>query len=85
MSALELQVYELFKNRFSETEARLIVEYFEAKAEEKYQQKKDILATKQDVSEAKADIIKWSFVFWIGTVVTILGGLLAILKLFFNK
>ena len=73
------------KSRFSEIEAKLIVEYIEIKAEEKYQQKKDILATKQDLSEVKADIIKWSFVFWVGTVITVLGGLFAILKLFFDR
>ena len=28
----------------------------------------DVLATKQDVAEAKADIIKWMFIFWIGQV-----------------
>jgi hypothetical protein len=92
MSTTELQVYELFKNRFSESEAKLIVAYFDEKAEEKYQQKKDILATKEDVgivrkeiAESKAELIKWSFIFWVGTVITVLGGLFAILKLFFNK
>ncbi len=92
MSAIELQVYELFKSRFSENEAKLIVAYIEEKAEEKYQQKKDVLATKEDIgvlkkdiAESKAELIKWSFVFWVGTVLTVLGGLFAILKLFFNK
>ena len=92
MTVTELQVYDLFKNRFSDNEARMIVTYFEEKTEEKYHQKKDSLATKEDIgilkkeiAESKAEQIKWSFVFWVGTVVTILGGLFAILKLFFNK
>lgn len=92
MSVNKLQVYEILKSRFSESEAKLIAAYFDEKAEEKYLQKKDILATKEDIgvvrkeiAESKADLIKWSFVFWIGTIMTILGGLFAILKLFFNK
>jgi hypothetical protein len=80
------------KKRFSELEAKLIVEYFDIKAEEKYQQKKDILATKEDIAtvrkeiaESKSEMIKWSFIFWTGTVITVLGSLFAILKLFFDR
>ena len=40
---------------------------------------------KVQIVETKAEIIKWSFVFWIGTVIAVLGGLFGILKLFFNK
>jgi hypothetical protein len=36
-----------------------------------------ILATKQDLSEAKVDIIKWQ----VGTAIAIIGILLAIIKL----
>ncbi|HWK05420.1 MAG TPA: hypothetical protein VNS58_17395 [Puia sp.] len=92
MKPLELKVYEIFKNKLGQQEAEAIIEYFEAAADKKYEEKKDILATKEDigqlrkeVAETKADIIKWSFVFWVGTVITVLGGLFAILKLFFNK
>jgi hypothetical protein len=85
MSALELKVYEIFKSKFSEEEAATVIEYFEAKAEQKYEQKKDTLATKSDISEAKTDIIKWMFIFWTGTIITILGGLFGFLKLFLGK
>ena len=46
------------------------IEFFEMKADEKYAQKKDILATKDDIaivrkeiSESKSDTIKWMFIF----------------------
>ena len=35
---------------------------------------KDTLATKTDLANLKADIIKWMFIFWAGTVV--LSGIL---------
>ncbi len=85
MSSLELEVYEIFKNRFTEKEASKVIEYFEAKAEEKYLQKKDTLATKQDISEAKADVIKWMFIFWIGQLAATTGILFALLNLYFKK
>ena len=51
MSALELEVYEILKNRFSDTEAAKVIELFEAKAEEKISQKKDVFMTKNDKEE----------------------------------
>ena len=51
MSSLELEVYEIFKNRFTEKEAAKVIEYFEEKAEEKIGQKKDIFMTKGDKIE----------------------------------
>lgn len=49
------------------------------------QLKKEMSEMKVQIVETKAEIIKWSFVFWIGTIITVLGGLFGILKLFFNK
>jgi len=34
--------------------------------------RKDLLATKADLADVKADIIKWMFLFWLGTVCTFL-------------
>lgn len=83
MQAIELKVYELFKSRFSEAEATMIVEYIEAKAEKKYEEKKDILATKSDINdvrleirETKVDIIKWL----IGTGIAIVSIIIAVIK-----
>jgi hypothetical protein len=75
MSALELKFYEIFKSKFSEQEAAIVIGYFEAKAE-----KKDVLATKHDLSEVKADIIKWMFIFWIGQLAATFGLVLLFLK-----
>ncbi len=85
MSTLELKAYEVLKTKLGEQEATTLIEYFEAKAEEKYIQKKDVLATKQDLSETKADIIKWMFIFWIGQIAVLTGIIFAILNLYFKK
>ena len=69
MSALELQAYELFKKRFSEEEAKIVIQYFESKAEEKIQQKKAVFLTKDD----KIDLIKWMVGFWIAQMAAIIG------------
>ena len=77
MSALELQVYDLFKKRFNDEEARLVIEFFDAKADKKYEQNLKVVSTKEDlvreigsvrkeISEAKFEMIKWMFIFWVG-------------------
>lgn len=61
MSTLELKVYDIFKSRFSEQEASIVIEYFDNKSDEKFQQRKEVMATKSDIHEAKVDIIRWMF------------------------
>lgn len=35
----------------------------------------------QRLSELKADLVKWMFIFWAGTTFTILGAVIALLRL----
>lgn len=57
-----------------------MVEYVETRVEEEFARKKDILATKEDIT----NIIKWMppgrFIFWIGQIGVIFG----MLKVFFS-
>jgi hypothetical protein len=80
MSAIELKAYEILKLKLGEQEAATLIEYFETKAEQKYQDKKDFIATKQDLAETKSDIIKWMFIFWIGQIAATFGFILLYLK-----
>ena len=73
MSTLELKVYEIFKNKLGEKEAETVIEQFEAKAEEKYMQKKDVLATKEDLANVKADMIKWFVALFMALAGMIIG------------
>lgn len=81
MQVAEIELYEILKSKLGEKEAKTLVEYIEAKVEKKLEEKHDILATKTDLANMKADIIKWMFLFWIGQ----LASLAAILQIFFHK
>ncbi len=81
MHLAEIELYEILKSKLGEKEAKNLVEYIEAKADKKLAEKQDILATKADLANMKADIIKWIFLFWIGQ----LASLIAILQIFFRK
>jgi hypothetical protein len=80
MQIAEIELYEILKEKVGEKEAKTLVEYIEAKVEKKFQEKKDILATKEDLANLRADIIKWMFIFWAGQI----GALIAILQIFFR-
>ena len=80
MTALESKVYEIFKNRFSEKEAEIVIKFLEEKIERKYEEKKDILLTKEDkidllskIESAKTDMLKWFFAFFITLILMVLG------------
>ena len=38
------------------------------------------LATKADLAETKAELLKWMFIFWAGHTVTVVGIVIAIVK-----
>jgi len=79
MQVAEIELYEILKPKIGEKEARTLVEYIETKVDRKLEEKKDVLATKEDIANLRADIIKWMFLFWIGQ----LASLIAILQIFF--
>ena len=81
MHVAEIELYEILKTKLGEKEAKTLVEYIEAKVDKKLDEKQNILATKVDLANLKADIIKWMFLFWIGQ----LASLTAILQIFFRK
>lgn len=54
MHVAEIELYEILKTKLGEKEAKTLVEYIEAKVEKGLDEKKDILATKQDIADLKA-------------------------------
>lgn len=83
----EIELYEILRSKLGDKEAKNLVEYVETRVERKFEEKKDVLATKQDITnldvkieQVKSEIIKWMFLFWIGQ----LASLIAILQIFFK-
>lgn len=87
MSTLVLKVYDIFKTKLGEADAKTIIEYFEAKADEKYEQKKDVLATKEDINRLEIGIVQLENrftkqLYWVNIVqfLATISSILAILK-----
>lgn len=84
MYVSEINLFNILKEKLGEKEAQTLVEYIDARVEKDVEDKKDILATKEDISrleveisKSKTEVIKWMFIFWVGTI----GTIIAIMKL----
>jgi len=76
-----LKVFEALRPAFDEKQATKISEAVEIALETNNSALLDKVATKVDLAEMKAEIIKWMFIFWIGQFASIT----AVLFLFFKS
>jgi hypothetical protein len=82
MHTSSIELYDLLKTKLGDNEARTLVTFIEV--ENKFEQKKDTLATKVDIANVKADLIKWMFIFIVGQTTVTIGVMIAVLQLFFK-
>ncbi|TAE35510.1 MAG: hypothetical protein EAY66_08705 [Sphingobacteriales bacterium] len=88
MSVTEIQLFQLLKAKLGDREAEYLVSYVKNEVKNEFDNKKDVLATKEDINlvkqdlhDAKAEMIKWMFIFWVGQVAVTVG----IVYTFINK
>ena len=72
MSALELSLYDSLRKKLDDETARQLISFLKEEIRDEINQNK--LATKDDISQAKIDIIKWMFGFWVSLVLLILAN-----------
>ncbi len=76
-----LKVFETLRSAFDEKIAEAVETALETNNADLLKE----VATKRDLAETKAEIIKWMFIFWIGQFASIVGVLTANLFAFFKK
>jgi hypothetical protein len=77
LSISEIELYTLLKPKLGEKEAKILVEYVESKidnqTEKRISEYQKVLASKQDLAETKAELLKWMIVlfapFYVGMIV----------------
>jgi len=74
------KLYDLLSAKLGKETAGHLTTYLENKIRVAVEHKSNLLATKEDVANAKADTIKWMFIFWIGQVLATFGFILIYLK-----
>ena len=82
------RLYKLLSEKLGSDTAEAMFKYIDNRTERSVEATIKTLATKDDIanvrkeiSEAKADTIKWMFIFWIGQIAAILG----VIFVFFKK
>ncbi len=81
---------------FGDQEAEALVSFVDTKIRENNETNLKTLATKEDIAklegkletniaESKADMIRWIFICWTGSILATLGGMFAFLKVFLDK
>lgn len=84
MIVSEIKLYELLKAKLGEKEAEALVHVLEKKVDDKFDESKQIIATKEDlarvegrletkIAETKVDLIKWMVGFWLAQMAAIIG------------
>lgn len=82
MSVDTLKIYEILSADLPETQAKTITKAINTAIEADAERKKETLATKEDLANVKAELIKWMFIFWLGQIGVLSGIIFAMLKLY---
>ena len=88
-----LELYEKLKPKLGDQEARELLEFIEGSVERRAATKADLQRTETalreeiarveqelrvEIQRVKADLLKWSFAFWVGAVAVLSGLLIAL-------
>lgn len=71
MTVSETDLYKILKKKIGEKEADSLIGFVKAEVNEKFESQKSYFASKEDVANSKADIIKWMFIFWVGQLAAV--------------
>ncbi|MDX2189513.1 MAG: hypothetical protein SFY32_06600 [Bacteroidota bacterium] len=95
MNISEFEMYELLREKMDEKQARMLVEFIEFRVEKKFEEARDVFATKDDIhrlelkiaeihlkiAESKNDFIKWHFGMIIGSTLAVIGTILTVMQM----
>ena len=75
----EIKLYELLKTRIGEKEAEAFLQILEAKVDKKFDEKKNELATKDDVSNLRAELLKTIYLTSLGQLLAIIASVVSLI------
>ena len=71
MAITEIQLYTALKQKLGEAEAQNLVEFVKSEINDELAAKTMYLASKEDLANAKVDIIRWVFGFFVVIILSI--------------
>jgi hypothetical protein len=88
MVVSEITLYNVLKSKYAEQDAQTIVEGIRQPVKDEVDNKKDVLATKEDIYKLQLDMernfrdnLKWNIGLIVGLFISLLGAITGIIKL----
>lgn len=79
MVVSEIRLYELLKSKIGEKEAEVFIQILDEKVEKKFEQKKSELATKEDVSNLRAELLRTIYLTSSGQLIAIIASVISLI------
>ncbi len=73
MIVSEIELFEALAKELGREKAKSLVEYVEHKVDKRLEERTNVFATKEDIANAKVEILRWTFGFFIVIMLAILG------------
>jgi len=74
------KLYSILEPKIGKIEAEMLTSYIDEKISDEIKSDKVNLATKEDLANTKAEMIKWMFIFWVGQLAAMFGLLYFFIK-----
>lgn len=76
----EIELYEMLKTKIGDKEAGAFVHILEKRVDKKFEEAKQYLATKEDVANAKSEIMRSIYVVGLIQFLAVVGSVLAVVN-----
>ncbi len=73
MIVSEIELFEILSQQLGRDKAKTLVEYVEHKVDKRLEDKTNLFATKEDIANAKVEILRWTFGFFIVIILAVIG------------
>ncbi len=74
-----IRLYEIFKSSIGEKEAEALIHTIDEKMNDKFEQKKNELASKDDVSALRAELLRTIYLTSLGQLVAIIASVVSLI------
>ena len=80
MVVSDIQLYELLKGKLGAREAEAFVEILDRRVEKKFDEKREIIATKEDIHNLRSELLRTFYLVSLGQLLAIIGSVIAIIS-----
>jgi len=74
------KLYSILEPKIGKNEAEMLTSYIDERISDQVKSDKANIATKEDLANTKAEMIKWMFIFWVGQLAAMFGLLYFFIK-----